>query len=415
LSLLALHFSEYTCRLALALAEEHDVQLLLSTQYALRELTPTLKAEVERRVEVHFHPRPDRRLMFAHGLKLARQIAGHHADVIHAQEAGSWTVAVAALLSWRLRQRFVLTVHDPEPHAGHDEGARARNSLAIEWLRRYADAILVHGPSMVPNIERLEPRKAGRVFTVNHGVLGEFTQWDDANDSNSFLFFGRVETYKGLEVLLDAADLLNGQGVGFRIRIAGAGDDLERHRSRIAAATNITLEEGFVPSTEVPTLFAEATAVVVPYLEASQSGVLAHAFAAHKPIIVTSVGAFPDIVQDEVNGLLVPPRDAAALAEAMKRITNDAGLRAKLIAGAARAADGELSWRRIATETSEIYRRILKKDRAWPPWVASCRQRDVSPPVRGSNTPIELERTRFSDRGRHGKWASHFDRRPPEI
>jgi glycosyltransferase involved in cell wall biosynthesis len=359
ISLVAPHFAEYACRLALSLAEAHDVQLHLFAPNAERELTPALRARIADRVDARWHPRPTRRAMVSHGARLAATIARFRPDITHAQEAAGWTLLVARTWLRPLGAPFALTVHDPAPHRGRDRDARARTAWADRRLRYGADAVIVHGASLIAPMAAAHPGLAGRIHALNHGVLGDFAEPSPAADEAVFLFFGRVEAYKGLGVLLDAGDLLAREPWEFRLRVVGMGSDLDRHRERFAKSPFATLEERFVPAVEVPDVFGSAGAVVLPYLEGTQSGVAALAFAAGRPVIASSVGAIPDIVEDGVNGLLVPPDDPRALALAMRRMLAEPGLRARLARGAAATAAGALAWEAIARATAEVYARAI--------------------------------------------------------
>ena len=88
--------------------------------------------------------------------------------------------------------------------------------------------------------------------------------------------------------------------------------------------------------------------MVAPYSEATQSGVVAAAFANGRPVIATAVGGLPDFVIHNRNGLLVPPHDPLALADAILAIIEDRALLARLSAGAAASAAMEMSWDRFA-------------------------------------------------------------------
>ena len=84
-----------------------------------------------------------------------------------------------------------------------------------------------------------------------------------------------------------------------------------------------------IPDREAAQLFIDADIVVLPYVEASQSGVLAIANAFAKPVIVTDVGELGRAVEDGVSGLVVPPADERPLADAILKLATDGALRAR--------------------------------------------------------------------------------------
>jgi glycosyltransferase involved in cell wall biosynthesis len=99
--------------------------------------------------------------------------------------------------------------------------------------------------------------------------------------------------------------------------------------------------------------------VVLPYVDASQSGVVPLAYTASKPVVATTVGGLPEIVEHGQTGLLVPPRDTAALAGAIVRLLQDAGLRRTLGFNGRRKIDSECSPEIIADKTLRVYRQAL--------------------------------------------------------
>ena len=328
------------------------------------ELTAELRALVERSVDVRYlkvRRYRDPRVLGT-SLTINRAIREFSPAVLHVQEPhpllAGWTI-----LSLRKQVPVVMTVHDPVSHSG----GPPTDSLywkTLMWFRRRASRLIVHGPRMRAELEGLDEHLAKRVDVIPHGVLGQ-AGGDPASgrEPATFLFFGRVESYKGLRYLLDANDLLQSRGRASKLIIAGTGSDLETLRSRLAASTRIELIDRYVPPADVASLFRRSTAVVLPYTDATQSGVAAIAFANSCPVIATDVGDLPDIVIHGRTGLIVPPCDGRSLADAMQRLIDDPGLRDSLAAGAGQYAKERLSWSRIADLTEESYCRAIASRR----------------------------------------------------
>jgi glycosyltransferase involved in cell wall biosynthesis len=100
--------------------------------------------------------------------------------------------------------------------------------------------------------------------------------------------------------------------------------------------------------------------VVLPYLEATQSGVLAAAVANGRPVVASDVGGIPDVVVDGRTGVLTPPGDAGALADALGRLLGEPATLARMGAAAAGLADADLNWDDIAAETAQMYHDLLR-------------------------------------------------------
>lgn len=360
-ALFALHFAEYACRLAIALSRHHQVLLVLNADNARKELTPALRARTERAVEVVEVPwcpfRDPRWVM--HAARLRGKLRRFRPDVIHSQEnfsdAHFWSVVPrpAGL-------PLVLTVHDHVPHSGSDAaGFRPKHRIYCRHLRRVADAVIVHSDLIAREYGEAHPAHVGRIHSICHGPLGVDdhvpVQSPPTETPRRVLFFGRVEAYKGLGTLLDACDLLTARGVKFRVVIAGRGSDLDTHRERLRDPERFEVHDEFIPAEDIQQYFSSAWLTVLPYTDATQSGVAAMAFAYHCPVVATSVGGLPEVVRHGESGLLVPPRDPAALADALQQLLGDDALRQNLADGAARMVSTVLSWDAIASATTRVY------------------------------------------------------------
>jgi glycosyltransferase involved in cell wall biosynthesis len=251
-----------------------------------------------------------------------------------------------------------MTVHDFAPHSRRDF---RKERLYARWLRGQARRLIVHGTRTQAESEKHDRRLAGRVDAIPHGTLGRAEVTDDisGDEPGTFLFVGRFEAYKGLRYLLDACEILRSRGHDFRLIVAGNGSDLEQHRRRIGASAWAELIDRYISAAEVPALFRRASAVVLPYTDATQSGVCALAFACARPVVASRTGDVSEVVIDSETGLLVPPRDAQALADAMAKLLVERRLRDSLAAGAGRFAKEKLAWARIAEMTCDTYRRAI--------------------------------------------------------
>ena len=111
--------------------------------------------------------------------------------------------------------------------------------------------------------------------------------------------------------------------------------------------------------------FDEASVVVLPYIEASQSGVVAISFAFGKPVVVTNVGSLPEVVDHGNTGLVVSPKSITELAKAIIKLLSDGDLREKMGQKAYKFSETELSWDKIAEITNETYIKcISQKEKA---------------------------------------------------
>jgi glycosyltransferase involved in cell wall biosynthesis len=251
---------------------------------------------------------------------------------------------------------IALTIHDPAPHAGRDEDDARRTARIGFWVRRRADVAVLHGAYCARLYRAGSPPPGQLVVESEHGVILEPAEFRPPPGGAPRLYmFGRMEAYKGLDALLGMAEILHAEGAPFALTVAGRGPELDRLEGRFAALPEATVRNGFAPPGEVIAAIQDSDCVMLPYLSATQSGVLAAAYAGRRPVIASDVGGLPDVVRDGCDGLLVPPGDPRALAAAVRRFAGDAALRARLSAGAADAARGLLDWDRIAAELHRVF------------------------------------------------------------
>lgn len=360
--LVAPHFQEYCLLLANGLASGGDVTLFvdehrLSEEYRDRSM-PCAPGVTIRHMQFN-SPLDPLRICWA---KMMQPNA-----VVHIQEASglvkSVITAVATFLCAMIGP-VALTVHDPIAHGGRDAKIVQRISRFRSYVRRKADLILVHGAYCRDAYIRSEGLLNQHIAMVDHGVIlrGDAAP-ARADGPLAMLHFGRMEAYKGIDTLYEAVRKLADASVPFTLHIAGRGPELDRLSAQFKAMPQVVIDNRFIPAAELIAMIQAADCVVLPYISATQSGVLTAAFANGRFVIASDVGGIPDMVDDASNGLLVPPGDSASLAAAMMRLAHSCADRLMLSEGAIREANGRLDWQVIATKTREQYRVIARRPR----------------------------------------------------
>ena len=250
--------------------------------------------------------------------RVAHGIVALDPDLVHLTGPHLWN----PLLVDRLHSagiRVVHTLHDLHPHTGARYGR-----LLYVWndsIKRRADHLLVHGRCFRDELVE-QGLVASRVTCtlLTHSFLsyGSARVLEEGLPSIEYepwaLFFGRRERYKGLDVLIEAA-----LQAGVHVCIAGQGS-LHTATTRLQQPLpdNIESRDHLVGDSEAIDLFRRCGVVVLPYVEASQSALVAAAYFWHKPVIVTRTGALPEYVVEGETGWVVPSGDASALASALK-------------------------------------------------------------------------------------------------
>lgn len=252
----------------------------------------------------------------------------------------------------------VATVHDVTRHMG-ERGRLSIPSTIYRWQWQWADQVIVHSSDAKSVLQLEFGLQPDQVHMIPIGAYEYYRSFDhdvECEDPTTLLFFGRIWGYKGLQVLIDAEPLISKHISDLRIIIAGEGEPFGKYERSMINSQHFEVHNYRISDDRVAGLFRQASVIILPYLEASQSGVVSIAYAFGKPVIATRVGGLPDVVQDGLTGYLVPPNDPGALAEAAITLLEDADLRRQMGQAARRIADTDLSWEQIAHKTMNVYK-----------------------------------------------------------
>jgi glycosyltransferase involved in cell wall biosynthesis len=192
------------------------------------------------------------------------------------------------------------------------------------------------------------------------GVANRGTQ---ESDGKVALFFGRIWGYKGLEYLIRAEPLITAQVPDAKIVIAGTGEDFDRYRQMMVHPDRFEVHNEYVTDAKRDELFGRASVVVLPYVEATQSGVVPVAYGYGKPVVATTVGGLPEVVEHGRTGLLVPPRNEAALAHAVVSLLSDPERAREMGRRGKEKLRQECSPQAVGQRTMEVYRAALADHR----------------------------------------------------
>ncbi|GEP01750.1 glycosyltransferase family 4 protein [Methylobacterium haplocladii] len=366
--LFAPHFAEYATRLAIGLSERCAVLLIVNRKNFGAECSKSLQLQAARSVTIIDFSADGRIGSHISLVAILARIARFRPDVVHVQEQSDpLTVRICELA--RALWPVVLTVHDPIPHSGRDgDWAKRMKPFRLRG-RRAADGFHVHGrycarmlrQSLTDEGDEVPPHLATAHGTILVPEPGQLR----APDPRRILMFGRMEGYKGLDILLAAVPQIDIGGAAFEVVLAGKGPALDAHADLLGASNGITVKNWYLSPAEVVAEFQAASVVVTPYRNATQSGVVSAAFGNGRPVVASRVGGLADVVEHGHNGLLIEPGDPRALAVALSRLLRTPDEFTRLAAGARQAARGSLSWQTISSDLVDFYDdlRGLRRDR----------------------------------------------------
>lgn len=288
-------------------------------------------------------------------------------DVLHVDDVDV-TPRLPLALPLLRRTPLVLSAHDPEPHSG-ERGWRKALSRRLAYPR--AAGFVLHNERGREAFCRRHGVHPERVSVVRLGVYDILRAWSAPPPEAplpTLLFLGRLSPYKGLDVLYRALPRVAEEVPEVRVVVAGrpVPGYTPPAPPRLSGPARVEVVERYVANPELARLMEGAAVVVCPYRDATQSGVVLTAFAFGKPVVASAVGGIGEYVEEGETGVLVPPGDPGALAEALVRTLTDPELRNRLRDGIRRARADRLDWGRAAEEMLEVYRRASRGSRAAP-------------------------------------------------
>ncbi|HEY3128275.1 MAG TPA: glycosyltransferase [Acidobacteriota bacterium] len=259
----------------------------------------------------------------------ARRILELHPDVAvfqywHPFFAPSYRSIVSGLAGHHIPAVFIC--HNVDPHELHFL-ARALRDTAFNKVRRF----IVHSEKDRLALQQIRPR--AQIITARHPAYDFFEESPLSSESarrhlglpedeNLILFFGYVRKYKGLQTLLRSLpQVLKHE----RVRLLVAGEFYEPREKYdrlirdLGLQSCVTVHGWYVPNEKVSWYFKAADLAVLPYHSATQSGIVPTAYFFDLPVVTTRVGGLPEVVLEGRTGLLVPPKDSHALADAIVR------------------------------------------------------------------------------------------------
>lgn len=359
-------FIDYQIQLANALSDKETVMLVILANKLPIEFSGSIDKNVEyhlcRRGRRLYHPL---RLLFFRDL--IKKINEFKPDVIHIQAIGD-IIQCLFLYPFLKKYTLILTLHDVKMHLGEVTiHSKIVDFYMKYYLMRksYFNQIFVHGRKLkeiMINEYNLPNEKINAISIGEHQVapFKLYERKDVREDGNLILFFGRIWKYKGLEYLIKAEPLITKEVPDAKIVIAGTGEDFKKYERMMTKRDNFIVHNYRISYKEGAELFQRCSVVALPYIDASQSGVIPTAYGFKKSVVVTNVGAIPEIVDDGVTGFIVPPRDPEALARAILKLLKDNRLRKQMGENAYKKLKTDFSWHKIAEKTIEVYKKGIR-------------------------------------------------------
>jgi glycosyltransferase involved in cell wall biosynthesis len=295
--------------------------------------------------------------------EVLNKVRQYRPDLIHfLSEKNTW---LNILMPFLRGTPVVTTVHDVDYHPG-DTGFRNVPQWCTRLFIQQSSAIVVHGQILHQQAIRKFHMSERNTYVIPHPALPFYRDLAVSENLEPLggsapivLFFGRIRRYKGIDTLISAAARVASELTDVQFVIAGQTDSQTRPILANAIGSIYDIRDRFIPDIEAAQLFLNARLIVLPYAEGSQSGVLAIANTFGLPVVATNIGEIGKTVIESCAGLVVPPNNAEALANAILALLQDQGLSALLGQNARNHADSQCGPLNIGTLAVRTYEKVI--------------------------------------------------------
>ena len=283
----------YCTQTANVLATQYDVSIIVTKYFDEKYL--------DSKVKVHKFFDTNRPTLDIHLFNLVSYIRAlkimNNADVLHFLNSHPANIILMYLTK---NQNRIFTLHDPIPHS-NDFLGKCRRFVDI-LSTKLSDKIIIHSKMHMKNKNLSNILK--KVYVAPLASKTKNNNYMPIINKNNFLFFGRIEDYKGIDLFINASERLLEKRNDFLCTIAGNGD-FSKYQLLIKNMKNYTIKNYVIPEDDVKTIFENSTICVMPYKTASQSGVIPLSYYYSRPVIVTDIDSLSENVEEGKTGFVI--------------------------------------------------------------------------------------------------------------
>jgi glycosyltransferase involved in cell wall biosynthesis len=295
--------------------------------------------------------------LYRHFFQLANFIRNKRYDVVHVIGQFPFLLILQLRNAASLR---VHTLHESVPHTGKFPWYE---KLLLRSLAKM-DVQLIF-PSATTKRRFLEYTRADatRSHKVFFGVVENLFTYINPNITErkrSALLFGFVNSYKGVDYLAEAVNIIRKKIPDINVTIAGKWS-LPDLKEKLSKEPNFTIIDRSLSNEEMTRLIQESEMIVCPYTSASNSGVIMTAFVFNKPVIASDLDGLAEVIVHKENGMLVKPRDPQSIADAISWLMEHENERQQMKKNiAAFVNSSDFSWDHITRQTVDIYQKNMR-------------------------------------------------------
>ena len=287
-------------------------------------------------------------------LELKKKVDEVKPDVIYITMIHYWLPILRVLFR---KYKFVYTAHDPIPHSGENILNKFINYLML----KKSDSIVVLSNIYVNYIKKLG-KKDKDILVVPHGNFSYYTQFSNNEFLNKsykkiILFFGRIDKYKGINRLINIYKEVKKDYSECELWIVGNGD-LSPYIDYINEQEDIKVVNRYIEDEEVSNYFNIADIILLPYEDATQSGVIPLAYSFSKPVIASDVGGLHEQIINGVTGYLFNKDDIQNAKNLVIELLKNDYKRFNMGGNGYKFNEDNLSWHKVGQKIMDF---LIKK------------------------------------------------------
>jgi glycosyltransferase involved in cell wall biosynthesis len=276
-------------------------------------------------------------------------------DVVYSPMFHLWNFLISKYF-FKYRIKYLFTVHDAKLHPGENSFIlRLIYNLSVKTANGY----LTLTKTVKSQLLKDKYFRNKKIYVARFGNIENINNIKKLEKKKGikFLFFGRILEYKGIHNLLIAFSKFNKDYPNSTLHIVGRGD-VSKYLKLILKNKNIYLINNWISEKSFNTFFRDFHVCVLPYIEASQSGVIPLMFSLGIPVIITPVGGLNEQVKNNYNGIICKDYSYYSLQKEMERIAVDKKLYYKLVRGAVATSKNKKIWEKSAEKILLLSRSI---------------------------------------------------------
>ncbi|MDR1614940.1 MAG: glycosyltransferase family 4 protein [Campylobacteraceae bacterium] len=345
----------YAYEMALALSKHSSVSVILSSFIENKKTWDNI-AKVEKNLNVTYENTYNSILGFLFSslnifrfIKIIKSINLYKPDIFYSPMEHFWDVVIYPFVKCRLKLK---TIHDIKLHKQED-GFIYR--FFHQFVFKQADKYVILSKKFTEDLTAKGIKEQDIIY-IPHA---NFSYYSDKQENlyfhfyNKLLFFGRILEYKGLHILLKAMRIVVKEIPDIKLIIVGDGDISSYKNDIEILHDNIELHNKWIAIEDVKNYFQKIDIVVLPYIQASQSGIIPLAYSFSKPVIASNIGALDEQLYDGKTGYLVESGNHEMLAEKILYLMKSSDIICKMSKECYKVYKNEMTWEASAKKIME--------------------------------------------------------------